>query len=360
MFRRVGRRWSPERPGSWARMSRGRSSHAATTCASPCAPARRARRSTGSTSTLAVAQLGDRAAWRRALRGVERVFHVAGTTHLRAPPAELARVNVEGTRMVLEEALRAGVERVVHTSSIGAVGPARPHGAVDERHAFPPGLGVPYAESKHAAETEALRVAAHGLAVVIVCPAHVFGPGDLGPTSTGVCAASSCGRSPPTSPARSTSSTWPTSPPGTCSRTSAACRAALHPRDAQLHLGPAVRRARAALGRRAPALELPRAWRSRWPRRSPRAARSAAGQRGRGPRGGLVDVPERQGAARAGLDDAAARGHGRGHVRWWEERLGERLPARRGRSRRSGSSCRGGARVARRVVPWPRIDRRLR
>src|SRR5829696_5198529 len=135
---------------------------------------------------VATAQLGDRAALRRALRGVDRVFHVAGTTNLRAAPAELARVNVEGTRTVLEEALRAGVERVVHTSSIGAVGPARPGGAVDERHAFPPGVGVPYAESKHAAETEALRVAAHGLPVVIVCPAHVFGRGDLGPTSTGV------------------------------------------------------------------------------------------------------------------------------------------------------------------------------
>src|SRR5215212_10820658 len=129
---------------------------------------------------VATAPLGDRAALRRALRGVERVFHVAGTTHLRAPPDELARVNVEGTRLVLEEALHAGVERVVHTSSIGAVGPARPHGAVDERHSFPPGLGVPYAESKHAAETEALRVAARGLPVVIVCPAHVFGRGDLG------------------------------------------------------------------------------------------------------------------------------------------------------------------------------------
>src|SRR5215218_181238 len=135
---------------------------------------------------VATAQLGDRAALRRALRGVDRVFHVAGTTNLRASPAELTRVNVEGTRMVLEEALRAGVERVVHTSSIGAVGPARPGGAVDERHAFPSRLDVPYAVSKHAAETEALRVAARGLDVVIVCPAHVFGPGDLGPTSTGV------------------------------------------------------------------------------------------------------------------------------------------------------------------------------
>ena len=135
---------------------------------------------------VATAQLGDRAALRRALRGVDRVFHVAGTTNLRASPAELARVNVEGTRNVLEEALRAGVERVVHTSSMGAVGPAPPRGAVDERNAFPPGLGVPYAESKHAAETEALRVGAHGLPVVIVNPAHVLGPGDRGPTSTGV------------------------------------------------------------------------------------------------------------------------------------------------------------------------------
>ena len=135
---------------------------------------------------VAVAQLGDRAALRRALRGVDRVFHVAGTTHLRASPTELLRVNVEGTRLVMEESLRAGVERVVHTSSIGAIGPASPRGAVDERNAFPPGLGVPYAESKHAAETEALRVAARGLPVVIVCPAHVFGRGDLGPTSTGV------------------------------------------------------------------------------------------------------------------------------------------------------------------------------
>jgi dihydroflavonol-4-reductase len=133
-----------------------------------------------------VADVTDRRAVRRALRGITRVFHVAGTTNLRMSADDLFRINVQGTRTVLEECLRAGVERVVHTSSVGAVGPAPPHGAVDERTTFPPGLGVPYAESKHAAETEALRVAARGLDVVIVCPAHVFGRGDLGPTSTGV------------------------------------------------------------------------------------------------------------------------------------------------------------------------------
>ena len=45
---------------------------------------------------------------------------------------------------------------------------------------------MPYAESKHAAEAEALRVAARGLPLVIVNPSHVFGRGDLRPTSTGV------------------------------------------------------------------------------------------------------------------------------------------------------------------------------
>ena len=67
----------------------------------------------------------DRQAVRRAMRGVTRVFHVAGLTSLRAGADALYRVNVDGTRIVLEEALRAGVERVVHTSSVAAIGPAR-------------------------------------------------------------------------------------------------------------------------------------------------------------------------------------------------------------------------------------------
>src|SRR5215218_6614879 len=122
---------------------------------------------------------------------VERGDEVRVALRASSSRAALAGLEVElvtaqlGDRAALRRALR-GVERVVHTSSIGAVGPARPQRTADERNTFPSGLGVPYAESKHAAETEALRVAAHGLPVVIVCPAHVFGRGDLGPTSTGV------------------------------------------------------------------------------------------------------------------------------------------------------------------------------
>jgi dihydroflavonol-4-reductase len=130
------------------------------------------------------ADVTDRRAVRRAVRGVERVFHAAGTTNLRRP--ELLRVHAEGTRCVLEACLAAGVERVVHVSSVAAIGPARPGGALDERHVRTGPLGLPYPDAKHAAEVEALRVAARGLPVVVACPAHVFGAGDERRSSTDV------------------------------------------------------------------------------------------------------------------------------------------------------------------------------
>ena len=131
------------------------------------------------------ADILDRRALRRAMRGVDRVFHVAGLTSLRASPDRLARINVQGTRCVLEEALRAGVDRAVVTSSVAAIGPAPRGSTADERQAFSAGaLDVPYVQAKREAEGEALRVAAHGLDIVLVCPAHVFGAGDLYRSST--------------------------------------------------------------------------------------------------------------------------------------------------------------------------------
>jgi dihydroflavonol-4-reductase len=127
----------------------------------------------------------DRRAVRRALRGVDRVFHIAGSTSLRADSASLFKINVVGTRTVLEEALRAGVERVVHTSSVAAIGPAPRGSTADERQTFSGGgLDVPYVHAKREAESEAMRLCAMGLPVVIVNPAHVFGAGDLYRSST--------------------------------------------------------------------------------------------------------------------------------------------------------------------------------
>jgi dihydroflavonol-4-reductase len=93
-------------------------------------------------------------------------------------------LNVKGTRILLEEALAAKVERVVHTSSVAAIGPARARGTADESQLFTAGhLGIDYANSKHEAEVEALRLAAHGLPVVIVNPSFVLGPDDPKGTS---------------------------------------------------------------------------------------------------------------------------------------------------------------------------------
>jgi dihydroflavonol-4-reductase len=122
---------------------------------------------------------------RKALRGVDRFFHVSGATTLRSGHAALHRANVVGTRVALEEALRAGVERVVHTSAAAALGPADGDATVDERHLFDSArVGLAYAEVKAEAEREALRICAQGLPVVIVNPAHVLGPGDLHRSST--------------------------------------------------------------------------------------------------------------------------------------------------------------------------------
>jgi len=127
----------------------------------------------------------DRRAVRRAMEGVERVFHLAGTTSMRSQDRDkVFELNVKGTRTVLEEALAAHVERVVHTSSVAAIGPAKPGGTADENQEFRAGhLGIAYMNSKHEAEVEALRVAVHGLGVVIVNPSFVFGPDDPKGTS---------------------------------------------------------------------------------------------------------------------------------------------------------------------------------
>jgi dihydroflavonol-4-reductase len=120
----------------------------------------------------------DRRAVRRAVAGVDRVFHVAGSTSLRERDRTAVwAANLRGARLVFEEALAAGVERVVHTSTVGAIGVAKPNGAVDENATFNVGhLGIAYANSKHEAELEALRAAARGLPVVIVNPSFALGP----------------------------------------------------------------------------------------------------------------------------------------------------------------------------------------
>lgn len=116
----------------------------------------------------------------RAVAGCDLVFHVAAlSSYWRARRADVYRVNVEGTRMVMEACLRAGVSRVVHTSSIAAIG-IPPRGTIgDERTPFDPlSATFAYADSKHRAEAEVRSAIARGLPALIVNPATVIGAGD--------------------------------------------------------------------------------------------------------------------------------------------------------------------------------------
>ena len=129
----------------------------------------------------------DRASVRRALSGVRSVYHVAADYRLWTPdPARLYRTNVDGTRVVLEAAAEAGVTRVVHTSSVGAVGipeDGRP-GTEDTPVTLADMVGH-YKRSKFLAEQVALEFARRGLPVVIVNPSAPIGPWDVKPTPTG-------------------------------------------------------------------------------------------------------------------------------------------------------------------------------
>ncbi|MDQ3572890.1 MAG: NAD-dependent epimerase/dehydratase family protein [Actinomycetota bacterium] len=137
----------------------------------------------------ATGDIRDRRAVRRAMAGVERVFHVAGRTSLRPEDrAAVFEANVRGARVIFESALEAGVERVVHTSSVGAIGvaPSREK-AIDESAVFDIGhLGIAYVNSKHEAELEALRACARGLDVVIVNPSFALGPNAPSGSSMGL------------------------------------------------------------------------------------------------------------------------------------------------------------------------------
>jgi len=120
----------------------------------------------------------DRRAVRRAVEGVDRVFHLAADNSLDGGDLErIFAVNAGGTALVAAEALEAGVTRLVHASSVAAIGPAPPGGRADESQPYMIAhLGIAYANSKHEAEAEVLRAAAHGLDVVIFNPTFILGP----------------------------------------------------------------------------------------------------------------------------------------------------------------------------------------
>jgi dihydroflavonol-4-reductase len=102
-------------------------------------------------------------------------------------PREIFAANVEGTRNLMEEVMRAGVERIVYTSSVATLGLRADGSPADESVPLTEEQGIgAYKRSKIAAErlVEAM-VTERGLPVVIVNPSTPIGPRDVRPTPTG-------------------------------------------------------------------------------------------------------------------------------------------------------------------------------
>jgi dihydroflavonol-4-reductase len=122
-----------------------------------------------------------------AAAGCQGLFHVAADYRLGArDPSQLYRNNVEGTRNVLNAARGAGVQRIVYTSSVAAVGIPTDGTPGDER--TPTSLEAMighYKRSKYLAEEVVREAARDGASVVIVSPSTPVGPGDVKPTPTG-------------------------------------------------------------------------------------------------------------------------------------------------------------------------------
>ncbi|HNY41592.1 MAG TPA: NAD-dependent epimerase/dehydratase family protein [Bryobacteraceae bacterium] len=130
--------------------------------------------------------LRDADSLKRAVAGCGVVFHVAADYRLWAKdPAEMYRSNVEGTRNLLEATLRAGVDRIVYTSTVGCIGLVKGSLGDETTPVCLKDMTGSYKRSKFLAEREAIACAGRGLPVVIVNPTAPVGSHDVKPTPTG-------------------------------------------------------------------------------------------------------------------------------------------------------------------------------
>jgi dihydroflavonol-4-reductase len=133
----------------------------------------------------ALGDLNQPASVQDAVKGMDAVFHAAAMLGGRDKSGGgMYTVTVEGTRTVMEAALEAGVKRLVHISSVAALGvPDEGPGIVsmmNEYHAwnYRPDFW-PYGYTKYLAEVEVQKAVARGLDAVIVNPSVVLGAGDI-------------------------------------------------------------------------------------------------------------------------------------------------------------------------------------
>ncbi len=136
---------------------------------------------------VALGDICDRGSLKAASRGVRYLIHAAADYRLWAPaPDDILRTNVEGTRLVMEEALRAGVERIVYTSSVATIELRDGSPADESRPLTESGAIGAYKKSKVTAERLVEEMVKRDrLPAVIVNPSTPIGPRDVKPTPTG-------------------------------------------------------------------------------------------------------------------------------------------------------------------------------
>ncbi|WP_442754236.1 hopanoid-associated sugar epimerase [Methylocystis sp. JAN1] len=124
---------------------------------------------------------------RAAMKGVRWVFHVAANYRLWVPdPEPVFHVNVRGAEIVMREAMREGVERIVHTSSVATLAAENGCVCTEESRLAPEKAVGAYKRSKIVSERLVeTMIEKEGLPAVIVCPSAPLGPGDVKPTPTG-------------------------------------------------------------------------------------------------------------------------------------------------------------------------------
>lgn len=135
---------------------------------------------------LAIGDITDSESLKKAVKGCERVFHLAAFVSIRSGDRpKLYDINVLGTRKIMQVCREAGVKKVVHCSSLGAVG-INPNGASTEEWSVSPyEETTDYEISKTFAELEVYKEIAKGLPATIVCPSGIVGPYDFKPSLLG-------------------------------------------------------------------------------------------------------------------------------------------------------------------------------
>jgi len=137
---------------------------------------------------IVTGDLTDQPSLERALKGCRFLFHVAADYRLWVPePERMYENNVRGTEKIMEEALKAGVRKIIYTSSVATLKLNGNGVPADEKGAASLGDMIGhYKRSKFLAEAAVLDlIETRGLPAVVVSPSMPVGPGDIKPTPTG-------------------------------------------------------------------------------------------------------------------------------------------------------------------------------